>query len=234
MAVAAFASDGGTSSFDDPVVVTLRSGAAACSAGDAVIVFVGQDATGTWTWPSPWAELFDETFTGGIWTCGWMKAVGGETTVSVDPSLTERWAAISVHVPAAEWHGTTAPEFSATATGSSTTPNAATCTPSWGTDGGVQTLYISACAADDSAAPFPITGWPTNYSLIQTQAGGDAQTSAVDVAVAARLVSAASDDAAAFTMTSTETWAARTVALRGPAAAAGDTPFPYVGAGYYG
>ncbi|HEY6568553.1 MAG TPA: hypothetical protein VI341_13640 [Actinomycetota bacterium] len=232
MAATALAGTTGAVSDATPTL-TLKTGGGAVSAGDLCVAFLGYDNAITVSDAVGFTPLVGATFTGGIAHILYKNCAGGETTWTPTMSAGERAEWVVVHIPAGEWHGTTVPEINTVATGSSTTPNPGNATPSWGTDSGVATLYIASCFADDSATPFPITGWPTNYGLINVESAGDGTASACDVAVAGRSVSAASDDAPAFTMTSTETWAAYTVMVRGPAAAGGDTLVPIIGAGYY-
>ncbi len=192
-------------------VINLPPGVAA---GELVLAFLGTDSgAGANTWPSPWVELKDDAGTGFEAGIAYLIASGGETSVTVTHS-TERGNAIAMRISG--WHGTTPPEVTTAATGSSTTPNPGSLTPSWGAD---DTLWIAAMFADDSAVPFPVTAWPTNYTDNQTQ--GSTAASACDVAIATRNLNAASEDPGTFTMTGTETWSAYTVAVR-PAAAGGN------------
>ena len=188
---------------------------ASVAAGDLVIAFVAADSgAGAMTWPSPWVNIKDEAGTGFVFSCAYLIASGGETTVAATHT-SERSNHIAARIKAAEWHGTTAPEITANANGSSTGPDPPSLTPSWGSD---TTLWVAVCAADDSAAPFPITAWPTGYT--DNQVGNSTATSAACVAICSKGATAASDDPAAFTMTGTETWNAYTLAVR-PAAGGG-------------
>lgn len=187
--------------------VTLPVGVAA---GDLVIALIAGDGTTTFTWPSPWVEIKDEAGSGFVFTAAYLIASGGETSVAVTASAVERSNHIALRITG--WHGTTPPEIAAAATGSSTTPNPPSLTPSWGA---ADTLWIAIAAADDSATPFPITAWPANYTT--NQIANATATSAADVALATRGLNAAAEDPGTFTMTGTETWNAYTIAVR-PAA----------------
>jgi hypothetical protein len=186
------------------------------AAGDLVLVFAGADSgASAFTWPGGWASLGTANFTGFIAEVVYAVQSGGETSVTVTHT-SERSNAIAVLIPAASWHGTSAPEMATPVTGSSTTPNPPSLTPSWGAD---DTLWIAGLFADDSNAPLPVTSWPTNYADNQTQQYSN--TSACDQALATRGLNAASEDPGTFTMTKTETWSAVTVAVR--PAASGNT-----------
>lgn len=190
--------------------VTLPANVAA---GDLVLAFVMQDGSGTFTWPSPWVELVDETGTGFSSHIAYLVASGGETTVVPTSTISERSNHIAVRIPAAEWHGTTPPEVSASASGNDTNPDPPSLSPSWGAE---NTTWVAAIGTDDSAAPFPVTGWPTGYDSNQTQES--TATSAADVAIAIKQATAASDDPSAFTI-GKETWLAYTLAVRPPSGA---------------
>lgn len=189
---------------------------ASVAAGDLVIGFIAADSgAGSMTWPSPWVSIRDSSGTGFVLGVGYLIASGGETTVAVTHT-TERSNHIALRIPSGEWHGTTAPEFNTVVQGTSTTPDPGSATPSWGSE--TNNIWIAMCFADDSATPFPITGWPTNYGLNQTQ--NSTATSAADVAIAIRLNTTATEDAGAFTMTGSETWNAYTMMVRPAGAAA--------------
>lgn len=206
-----------TSTRSSNATTTVVTFDAAASAGDLILVFHGSDSgAGANTYPAGWVELVDAAGSGFQASIAYLIATGGETSVTVTHT-SERANAIAVRISG--WHGTTAPEVSTAATGSSTQPNPGSLTPSWGAD---DTLWIAAAFADDSATPFPITAWPTNYASNQTQ--GSTAASAADVAIATRNLNAASEDPGAFTMTATETWSAYTVAVRPAAAGGGGSP----------
>lgn len=188
------------------------------SAGDLYIAHVGQDGAGTFTWTSPAVELKDQALTGGVNTVAYLIAAGGETAMPrVTSTVTERWEWAVWRFPAGEWNGTTPPEINTGVTGSSTTPNPGSSTPSWGSE--TNNIWLALCARDDSVAN-TITAYPTNYDT--AQADKNDITSALNVGGAVRIATGSSEDPGAFTISATETWIAYTVAIR-PAAAGGGT-----------
>jgi hypothetical protein len=188
------------------------------AAGDLVIVLAGQDGSSSCTWPGSWQELKDADFTAAHANVAYLIAAGGETSVQPTSSLAERWEAVIIRIPAGEWHGTTPPEISTGATGSSTGPNPDSLSPSWGAV--ANTVAIAACFRDDSVAN-TVTGWPTGYDDNQTDQ--NATTSACNVACAIDLVNTSSIDPGAFTLSASETWAAYTIAVRPAAGGGGGT-----------
>jgi hypothetical protein len=180
------------------------------SAGDLIILAVGKDGTGTFTWPSPWVEMKDEAITGGVVTVAYLIASGGETDVA--PSSTaERWEWVGWRIPAGEWHGVTPPQINTLATGSSTAPNPGSITPSWGAE--ADNIFIAVAFRDDSAAN-TITAYPANYST--AQADKNDISSALNVGGAVRIVPSGGspEDPGSFTLSASETWGAYTIAVR--------------------
>lgn len=113
------------------------------------------------------------------------------------------------------WHGTTPPEVGTAATGSSTTPDPPTLTPSWGA---ADTLWL---AVAGSAGAVTVTTYPTSY----TDGFDDNTTGANSVMVgsARRQLNATSDDPGTYTVSVTGAWVAQTVAIRPAAGGTGHT-----------
>jgi hypothetical protein len=190
-------------------------------AGDLIIALAGRDGSSSHTWPGSWVELADAPFTNAQATIAYLIAAGGETSVQPTSPLAERWEVIFVRVPAGEWHGTTPPEISTVATGSSVSPDPGSLTPSWGSEA---TTWIASCFRDDITI-HTATAYPTNYDTAQTDI--NITTSACNVACAVRVGhTAASEDPGAFTISAAETWAAYTIAVR---PAAGGATFALAG-----
>lgn len=211
--------DSVTASSQSPNATSITVSFPTASAGDLILVLVASDAaSGAHSAPAGWVELKDE----GVSTTAWaavyyLIAAGGESSVVISHT-TERSNALAVRILAANWHGTTPPEISAAATGSSAAPNSPSLTPSWGS---ADTLWLSVVMADDNPGGFPVTAWP--YPDNQTSAS--TATSAGAVAVSTSGIAAASEDPGAYTLTAAEQWNAYTIAVR-PAAAAGTTVTP--------
>jgi hypothetical protein len=182
---------------------------ASIASGDLIIIWHFSEGGLTKTVPSPWVELFDGNSSGGDGLyIAYLIASGGETTVVVTKSAGERFAAIACRITAASWHGTTPPEVSTGATGSSQTSDPDSVTASWGSD---DNLFIAAQATDNDS--FTATGWPSNYSGNQTNS--DNVVSSSGGSIATRELAAASDDPGTFTITASDTWIAATVVVRG-------------------
>lgn len=192
------------------------------NAGDLVLVAAGEDGAGTVTWPaSPWAEIKDQTFTGGSAHVGYLIAAGGETAVVLASTVSDRWEACIWRIPAGEWHGTTPPEINTGVTGNNTAPDPGAIAPSWSVE--TNNIFVALAFRDDSAAN-TITAYPTNYGT--AQADKNDTTSACNVGGAVRIVTGTNENPGAFTISATETWIAYTVAIR-PAGA----PEPVTGSG---
>lgn len=180
------------------------------SVGDLFIGLVAADSgAGAMTWPAGWTEILDAAGTGFQFSVGYRIAQAGDTAPGVTHT-TERSNHLLICVTG--WHGTTAPEITTMATGSSVNPNSGSLTPSWGA---ADTLWITAAANDDSLAP-TYTGFP--YASNNNQNGTTA--SAARVAMATSETNAASVDPGNFTLSGVEDWGAVTIAVRPSAAAA--------------
>jgi hypothetical protein len=162
-----------------------------------------------------WTEIVDEIVSLGI-TIWARTATGSEgATVTMTSDQNIRSASIAYRIAGAQPVATQAPELSTVATGSSTSPNATTCTP---TGGARDYLWISLFnrsgeEADDdtwcSAAP----STPSAFSNLVQKACGTAGTNLAGMIACAQLASnAASLDAGAFTC-DTGAWRAYTIAI---------------------
>lgn len=188
---------------------------ASVASGDMLIALVGEDSgAASNTWDNSFTELLDSaSATGIICAVAYKIASGGETSV-VATHTTERSNHIALRIPAAEWaNDGTAPEISTIATGNNANPNPNSISPSWGTTR--PTILIAAMFADDSAPPFPVTAYPTNYN--DNQVSNNTATSASAIACATSTATITIQDPGAFTMTGTETWGAVVIAVKGVA-----------------
>jgi len=197
-----------TNAIDD--VVTLP---ASVASGDLVIVFHHSLGTGTRTFPSPWVEIKDvailSTFNMGI---AYLIASGGETSVTVTKSASQRFSALAIRITAASWHGTTPPEITAGVTGQNANPDPDAITASWGS---ANNLFIAVNSIENDGGGQSTTAYPTNYVSNQLQspdAGGPRG------AIATRELAASNDNPGTFTVSvGDERWWAGTIVVR-PAA----------------
>ena len=193
---------------------------ASVAAGDLLLVFHYSDGATTRTFPGSWVEIKDATVSGDMASIGvaYLIAAGGETSVVVTKSVTERFTAIAIRISAASWHGTTAPEISTGIQGSSTTPNPDVLNPAgWDIE---DTLWIAAMCWDDGAGTMTVNAYPYASNNLVSAAVNSAGRGAI-----ATLESAvASEDPGTFTLSATDQWWAGTVAVRPAAAAAATDP----------
>ena len=191
-------------------VVTLPTGIAA---GDLILILLDKGSTAaTFNALAGWTEVVDENLANGI-TVWVRKADGTEgATVTFTSSASTRSAHTSYRISGAADPAVRLPELSTVATGSSTTPNATTCTP---TGGAKDYLWITFFGrggeeADDDTW---VTGTPTNYGTLLQKACGVAGTNLGGmISSAERTNNAASEDAGAFTC-ATGAWRAYTIAV---------------------
>jgi hypothetical protein len=189
------------------------------AANDLLLAFVATDGVTTATWPTGWIKAATITDSGNSTTLHVAKKNGATTDTgnfTVTMSATEQggWRIFRI----TGWKatiGTTfdnttnsgSVEFGGTATGASTSSDSGSLNPAnWDTE---ETLWFSAIAVDTtpSVSTFP-TGAGTTYAMTASSA-----TSA-GLGVASFNEYAASKDPGAFTISSSDDWAAATVAVR--------------------
>jgi hypothetical protein len=160
-----------------------------------------------------WTELLDETgFVGGFYVAYHYGTLGSSTTFTA--SANTRTAAIAYLIAGAEDPATQAPQVGTTASGSSTTPDPPTTTPT----GGAKDYLWIACltrageeADDDTWA----TASPTNFTPnppLQKACGIAGSNLGGIVAAASFGSNAASMNPATFTI-ATGAWRAQTIAV---------------------
>lgn len=180
-------------------------------AGELLLSFLAEDSPAlSNVWPAGWTELYDSAGTGFIGTVGWRQAAGSDANPSV-VHTTERSNHIALRI--ADWDTSVPPEVSTKASGSSTTPDSPSFTPSWGS---ADTLFITVLFDDASGV---VTAWPTNCP--DNHLENHTATSAADVALATVGNSGGAFNPDAFTVTLTDTWDAITIAVKGVSAGAG-------------
>lgn len=201
-----------TSTFGTNTTAHAVAMPAAVSAGDLLLMLVASDGRANQTTPSGWTALFLNQRSGTAVTFSAYTKIAsgteGGTTVNVATSAIEQAAAQVYRVTG--WYGTLSGVVSSSsATGISTGPDPGSLTPSWGA---ANTLWIAAHAADHDATR-TTTAYPANYTGGQhTQS--NTGPSAVHVASAQRTLNAVSENPGAFTMSASDNWIARTIAIR--------------------
>lgn len=197
------------------------------SAGDLIIIAVNARMISvpalTWTmdgsttkWSTLWSTVSYSNGHRGEGKYRVMQA-GDASSVVVSLSTAKTLCATILLIPAASWHGTTAPEANVAATsGSSPTSTFDTpaVTPSWGA---ADTLWLTVAAVYNRT----INSIPTNYT------GFSLRNS---IYAAKRTLNASSEDPGNWGASSTTYWSVGLVAVR---PAVGTNLMPYRGGGYY-
>ena len=201
--------DDGEDSYDTRNV-TLPSGIAS---GDLLVMFCNTVSawSGGISVPSGWTALYTSVFSGESGDkvrCFYKTATGSEgSTVAVATPDWTRMSAVTFRISG--WDSGEAPEAGTPAVNSgSTAPNPPSLTPSWGSD---KTLWL---AVSHSSAGSSVS-YPTNYSGGVTAYSGVDNAYHARTAVAVRELEATSEDPGAFTLGSSATWVANTVAVLG-------------------
>ena len=186
---------------DANIVVNLP---ASIASGDLLVIFVRSVAGAghNLTTPSGWTQLFHVGGgTAAVFAAYYKVASGSEgstVTVTADQNIINS-AHNSYRITV--YNGT--PE-AATATGSSTTPDPPSLSPSWGAD---DTKWIAATGCGNATADL---GAPTNYGGLL-----EALDSVFECGSANRDLNAASEDPGTFSNATNTSWVAATVAIRG-------------------
>ena len=202
----------GSGLFDDPI--TMPAGIVA---GDLLIVIHSTDVGGgTRTWSGSFIELLDLDPISNL-GIAYKFAAGGDT-LTVTKSVSERFSAIALRITG--MHATQAPELVGAATGTSTGPNAASLTASWGA---ADNLWITFHGHDTLVTDTTITTFPANYIANQLQ--GTYFSSSGEPNLATRNLAAATEDAGAWLVSQSVGWRAGTIVVRPAAAAAPGQPF---------
>ena len=183
------------------------------NAGDLLIVLFTNDGNATVTTPAGWSLLASDRRVIAVRLSAYYKiAVGDEdgTTVNFVTSTGQEAAAQVYRIT--NWHGTTPPEISTAATGTSTSPNPASLDPAgWDV---ADTLWI-AVAGQDRGDQSGTTAYPASYTDgISTQSSDPATIRVCRTLSARRVLTAASEDPGAFTIPVTDAWVAFTIAVR--------------------
>jgi hypothetical protein len=191
-----------------PIIASLPSGSVS---GDLIVVYLKNAASGTWTQDPPtsgWTEVFDANG-----AALYYKQIGAlEPTPSFRyTTTTVRACYISYRISGHEDPATQAPEASSGATGSSSSPNPDSLTP---TGGAKDYLWIAVDGVNDGRRDH--TGAPgapgeIYTNLISVSAGGG--PSGVGAGSAELQHNDSSEDPDVFTLSGSGTWYARTIAI---------------------
>lgn len=189
--------------------VTLPSSVAA----GELLVIIGVCSTGgvTPSTPAGWSALSFGTVSGsGGAVIFYKQAAGGETSVAVSHSSARfAWTAYRI----SGWDTSKAPEVGTAATGSGTTADPPSVTPSWGATR--KNLYLVASAVNNGSSG-STSAYPSGYTngISQRTQKNDSSDCRISVAQKAMTTMAASEDPGTFTAT-TGAWVAQTIAVAG-------------------
>lgn len=203
------ATTNGTTATATPVV-NLPAG---IGVGNTVIVLVRVAVAGVIGWPAGWTELFDASSDAADdqMAAAWRKADGTEGATITLSSGNGKFAAIAYDISTAEDPTVQAPQLSTVATGTGTTPDPTTCTPTGGAKDYLW-LWIGGWENEQTSPP---TGTPTNFtdSLGADSGIAGAVTTNCRVASARRSLNAASLDAGSWTISVSDDWTAYLLAV---------------------
>ena len=178
------------------------------ASGDLYIVFLQSKSNGnTWTQntgTTGWTEMYD---TNG--QSVWYKQIGtSEPNPTFLQSSSARAGYSILQITGHENPTTQAPEVSAEATQTTTTPDPPSITPT----GGSKDYLFIAFAGTITTSNNTFTAAPTNYAnlnIFNTGAGPNGNVGAT----AERQLTASSEDPGTFTLGGSQTWYARTIAV---------------------
>jgi hypothetical protein len=180
------------------------------AAGDLIIAIIVQYQGGAANaefsgWPTGFTEILDDSNATSLNLAvgvAYKIAAGGETgTFNITSAHSFMSSQFLMRIPAATWHGTTAPAVLAAvrATGAVADPGA--LTPSWGAN---DTLWISVCGQSETSttgSPPVITAAPTNYSGALIVARNADAVGNITAGTAFRQLNASSEDVGPWTET---------------------------------
>jgi len=184
------------------------------ASGNLLVAVVRIAAGGAVGWPdASWNEMVDASpdASDDQMAIAWKKADGSEgATISIT-SASGKCAAEIIKITGAADPTSRAPELSTVATGSSTTPDPTTCTPTGGSKAYLW-IWIGGWEGEQTSPP---TGNPTNFT---GAAGANTGTSGLvatncRVAVSFREFTGSSLDAGSWTISVSDEWTAYLMAV---------------------
>lgn len=186
---------------------------ASIAAGNLLILVIRSAGADTHTTPTDWNDLVKNDGTDAsddVVSIFYRVATGSEgTSVTVNGTGSVRWAAISWRIT--DHNSAQAPQASTVASGTNTTPNPTTCTPTGGAKDYLW-LWVGTWEGEQTSPP---TGNPTNYSntLGSDTGTAGAVTANCRVGVASRTNNASSEDAGSWTISASDDWMAWVIAV---------------------
>jgi hypothetical protein len=183
---------------------------ATVNAGDLLIVLFTNDGNTSLTTPGGWSLLASDVNGPHVRLSVYYKiAAGTEGGTTVDFVTSDGEEAAAQVYRITNWHGTTPPEISTAATGTSTVPNPVSLNPDqWDI---ADTLWLAVAGQDrgDQGAP----NYPVNYidgiSTLSSDGNKSCRMHSACMALAVAL-----EDPGHFTIPTSEQWVAFTIAVR--------------------
>jgi hypothetical protein len=184
---------------------------ATVNTGDLLIVLFTNDRDATVTIPGGWTELASDTNVPHVRLSVYYKIAGGTeggTTVNFVTSAAEEAAAQVYRIT--DWHGTTPPEISTAAIGTSTAPNSASLDPAgWDVANTLWLVVAGQDRGDQSGTMSYPAGYTDGTCTLSSGGIGSCRTHS-----ARRVLAAASVNPGANTLPVSEQWVAFTIAVR--------------------
>jgi hypothetical protein len=185
------------------------------AAGNLLVIILDKGSTqASFNSLAGWTEIVDENLANGI-TVWARQADGAEgSTVTFTSDASTRSASFSYRITGAIPLSVQAPQLSTVATGTSTAPNATTCTPTGGAKDYLWITFFGMAGeqADDESV---VTTFPTNYTdnQLEKTCGVAGTNLGGMIGAASRNLNAASEDAGAFVAVDNAAWRAYTLAV---------------------
>ena len=181
--------------------------------GNTLLAAVRVAGAGAIGWPSGWTELVDVATDASDdqFAMAWRKADGTESTTISLSSANQKFAGVVWNIHGADDPTVQPPELSTIATGTSTTPDPTTVTPTGGAKDYLW-MWIGSWEGEQTSPP---ASNPTNYTGVVGADSGTAGavTTNVRVAGAHRYNNAASEDPGSWTISVSDDWTAYAVAV---------------------
>lgn len=192
-------------------VVALPAG---IMAKDLLIICLDKGSTAaTVNAHTDWTELLDENLANGLYVA-YRWAIGGETNPTLVTSAATRSAEVTLCIRGAMNPATQAPQIGTTATGTSTTPDPPSVSPTGGARDYLWVAFFGMAGerADDNTL---VTTFPTNYtgSQLEKTCGTAGTNLGGMIGAASRQANTATENPGTFTAINNAVWRAQTIAI---------------------
>lgn len=178
---------------------------ASISSGDLLILFFGWYTGSSVTTPSGWSSLGTDNNGTNIYQVIFYKtATGSEgSTVNVTTGSSTKSSHVSYRITG--WTGT--PEKGTAVTGTNSSPDPPSLSPSWGSD---DTLWI----ATETNRNNSFTSYQTSHPDNQVRGGNTSTSSSSETAICTDEDAASSNNPGTYALSTSRYWVAQTVAIQ--------------------